>query len=191
MSKTTDTSKYMALLLRHKPEQGRIVLDEQGYTDVRKLLDVLKITKKELDEIVRTDNKRRYSYNEDGTMIRANQGHSVKNVHIDFKEFVPEGKIYHGTAMKYFDGISTQGLKPQTRQYVHLSKDYETAINVGMRHAKTEENLLIYEIDVEKMLESGHKFYISDNGVVLTDAVPVQCLKIIRGPKERSEDLER
>ena len=180
MKDLNEKSKFMSLLLRHKPEVGNIKLDSLGYTDVNKLLTVLDISKEELDEIVRTDNKKRYSYNEDETKIRANQGHSVKNVHIDFKEYIGDKKLYHGSAMKYFDSIMKNGLCPQTRQYVHLSQDIATAINVGMRHAKTKDNLVIFEIDTKTMKKDGYKFYISDNNVVLTECIPEKYLKIVK-----------
>ena len=85
----TEKSKYMAMLLRHRPEKGNITIDTQGYTDVNSLLKALAIDKETLDKIVTADNKQRYSYNEDGTKIRANQGHSLPYVKIDFKEYTP------------------------------------------------------------------------------------------------------
>ena len=175
----TEKSKYMAMLLRHRPEKGNITIDTQGYTDVNSLLKALDIDKETLDKIVTADNKQRYSYNEDGTKIRANQGHSLPYVKIDFKEYTPTGSIYHGTAKKYLDSILKKGLIPQSRNYVHLSQDIDTATNVGMRHAKSKINLVIFEIDYQKMIKDGYKFYISDNSVVLTEKVPKQYLKQI------------
>jgi len=172
-----EISKYMSMLLRHAPEKGNITIDTQGYTDVNSLLKTLNINKATLDKIVAEDNKQRYSYNEDETKIRANQGHSLPYVKIDFKEYTPTGPIYHGTAKKYLDSILKNGLIPQTRNYVHLSKDIETATNVGMRHAKSKINLVIFEIDYQKMIKDGYKFYISDNGVILTEKVSKQYLK--------------
>ena len=173
----TETSKYMSMLLRHAPEKGNITVDTQGYTDVNSLLKALNIDKPTLDKIVASDNKKRYSYNKDGTRIRANQGHSLSYVQIDFKEYTPNGHIYHGTAKKFYDGIMKQGLISQSRNYVHLSKDLDTAINVGMRHAKSKINLVVFEIDYKSMIQDGYKFYISENGVVLTEKVPKKYLK--------------
>ena len=87
--------------------------------------------------------------------------------------------MYHGTALKYKDGIDKKGLISKNRQYVHLSQDIETAKSVGMRHAKYNSNLIIYEIDYKKMLKDGHKFYISENNVVLVECVPKRYLKQI------------
>lgn len=175
-----EISKYMAMLLRHKPEKGNIKLDKEGYTDVESLLKALGIDFEILEQIVANDNKQRYSINSDKTRIRANQGHSVKNVNISFKEFVPTFPLYHGTALKYKAGIEKKGLISMNRQYVHLSQDIETAKAVGMRHAKYDSNLIVYEIDYKKMLKDGYKFNISDNGVVLTEKVPKKYLKQVQ-----------
>lgn len=176
----TEKSKYMAMLLRHKPEKGNLKLDSDGYTEVDSLLKALEIDFKTLEEIVRKDNKQMYSFNKDKTRIRANQGHSVSNVNIKFKEFVPAKPLYHGTALKYKDGIDKKGLISMRRQYVHLSRDIETAKSVGMRHAKYISNLIIFEIDCQKMIKDGCKFYISDNNVVLTEKVPRKYLKVVQ-----------
>ena len=173
----TETSNYMALLLRHQPEKGNIIIDTQGYTDVNSLLKALNIDKLTLDKIIREDKKQRYSYNSNSTKIRANQGHSLDYVKIDFKEYIPNGPIYHGTAKKFLDSILKTGLISQSRNYVHLSQDLNTAENVGIRHAKSRVNLVIFEIDYQKMIKDGYKFYISDNNVVLTEKVPKQYLK--------------
>ncbi|MCR5106279.1 MAG: RNA 2'-phosphotransferase [Eubacterium sp.] len=176
----TEKSKYMAMLLRHKPEKGNLKLDSDGFTDVDSLLKALEIDFGTLEEIVSNDNKQRYSFNKDKTRIRANQGHSVSYVKIKFKELIPSCPLYHGTALKFMDGINKKGLISKNRQYVHLSQDIETAKSVGMRHAKYISNLIIFEIDCQKMLKDGYKFYISDNNVVLTEKVPRKYLKQIQ-----------
>lgn len=176
MDKLTEKSKFMSYLLRHKPENGNIELDVQGYTDVLSLLRVLDITPSELDEIVNTDSKGRYSYNEDHTRIRANQGHSVDYVHIDFKEYTEGHFAYHGTSSKFWDSISWSGLKPQSRQYVHLSKDIETAKNVGLRHVGANDTLIVYRVNIRAMRSDGYKIYESDNGVILVNEVPIKYM---------------
>lgn len=176
----TEISKYMAMLLRHKPEKGNLKLDKEGYTDVESLLKALDIDFDTLEQIVVNDSKQRYSFNKDKTRIRANQGHSVSNVHIHFKEYTPTKPLYHGTALKYKDGINKKGLISMNRQYVHLSQDIETAKSVGMRHAKNIGNLIIFEIDCKNMIKDGYKFFISDNNVVLTERVPKKYLKLVQ-----------
>ena len=126
-----------------------------------------------LEEIVRTDNKQRYSFNEDKTKIRANQGHSI-NVDVELNEAVPPEILYHGTGEKYVESINTEGLKPMSRLYVHLSKDIDTAVNVGKRHGKP----VVYKISAGEMHRQGYEFYLSENGVWLTKTVPVNFIKI-------------
>lgn len=179
-------SKYLSLLLRHQPELGNLYLDSQGYTCVEDVLKALDIDKETLDLIVETDNKKRYSYKvmNDTLYIRANQGHSVKTVNIDFKEFIPESFLYHGTAKKFINDIMKVGLKPQSRNMVHLSLDIETATSVGLRHSgSTREdklkNLVILKVDAVKMYSDGYIFKISENGVVQIENVPPKYLSII------------
>ena len=176
----TDKSKFMALLLRHKPEKGNLILDKEGFADVQSLLKALEIDFDTLEEIVNIDNKGRYSFNDDKTKIRANQGHSVKNVDIKFEIYNGKNVLYHGTATKYLEGIEEKGLIPGTRQYVHLSLDLETAKKVSMRHAKSKALMVIYEVDIEKMKKDGLELFISDNNVVLTKNVPKEYLKRIK-----------
>ena len=174
-----EKSRFMAFLLRHKPEKGNLILDKEGFTDVESLLKALEISFEDLETIVNTDDKNRYSFNADKTRIRANQGHSVKGVDIKFKPFNPTKPIYHGTAIKYLEGIEKKGLIPGTRQYVHLSLDLETAQKVSLRHAKSKVFMVIYEVDVVAMKKDGLELFISDNNVVLTKKVPKKYLKRI------------
>ena len=124
-----------------------------------------------LEEIVRTDNKQRYSFNEDKTLIRANQGHSI-SVDVELKKAVPPDILYHGTGEKYVSSIDKEGLLPKSRLYVHLSNDEETAVNVGKRHGKS----VVYKVDARKMQEDGFEFFLSVNGVWLTKEVPVKYI---------------
>lgn len=139
MSKNNKISKYIALILRHKPEEIGIKLDEHGWANVEELIKGLQVNNdfsmEDLEEIVREDSKGRYSFNEDKTLIRANQGHSVK-VDVELKEAIPPKILYHGTGKKYTKAIDEIGLIPKTRLYVHLSKDEKTAMSVGSRHGK-------------------------------------------------------
>lgn len=124
-----------------------------------------------LEEIVSTDNKQRYSFNDDKTLIRANQGHSIP-VDVELKKAVPPEVLYHGTGEKYVTSINKEGLIPKSRLYVHLSKDEETALNVGKRHGRP----VIYKVDAKRMTEEGYEFFLSVNGVWLTKAVPKEYL---------------
>ena len=124
-----------------------------------------------LEEIVRTDDKQRYSFNEDKTLIRANQGHSIY-VDVELEEAVPPAVLYHGTGEKYVESIDRQGLIPKSRLYVHLSGDLETAVKVGSRHGKP----VVYTVDCARMVRDGFKFYLSANHVWLTNVVPREYL---------------
>ncbi len=170
-----ETSRYISLILRHKPETIGITLDEHGWANVDDLISGVNrthhLTKELLEEIVRTDNKMRYSFNEDKTLIRANQGHSIP-VDVELAESIPPAVLYHGTAEKYVSSIDQIGLIPKSRLYVHLSSDVDTAIKVGTRHGKA----VVYLIDTAKMIEGGYKFYLSVNHVWLTKVVPVKYL---------------
>ena len=148
-------------------------MDEHGWVNVQELLGALKpLSLEELEEIVRTDNKQRYSFSEDGTRIRANQGHSIP-VDVELEEKEPPEILYHGTGQKYVESINAQGLIPKSRLYVHLSSDYQTAVTVGSRHGKPH----VYKVYAGKMYRAWHKFYLSKNGVWLTKSVPPEYLE--------------
>lgn len=175
----TNTSRFISLILRHKPETIGIALDEHGWADVSELIEGIRKTQafsmEMLEEIVRTDNKQRYSFNEDKTLIRANQGHSIP-VDVELQEVLPPEYLWHGSAQKYFQSIREQGLIPKARLYVHLSGDMETAVNVGKRHGKP----VIFKVHSGDMAKDGYKFYRSVNGVWLTKQVPVKYLETDR-----------
>ncbi len=171
----TKLSRFLSLILRHKPKSVGITLDEHGWADVEELLSG--INKKQyidmgmLEEIVATDNKGRYSFDETHTRIRANQGHSIP-VDVELPQMSPPEILYHGTGEKYVASIDQQGLLPKGRLYVHLSKDIPTAISVGSRHGKP----VVYEVLAGEMERKGYIFYLSVNGVWLTEKVPVEFL---------------
>ena len=172
---TTDrisTGKFIALILRHNPSVIGITLDEHGWADADELISKLGITRSFLEEIVRLDNKQRYTFNENGTKIRANQGQSV-DVDVELEEAVPPEVLYHGTGEKFVASIDETGLVPKSRLYVHLSSDYSTAVTVGSRHGRP----VVYTVDTERMVKDGFVFFLSRNGVWLTKRVPVEYLK--------------
>ena len=144
-------SRYISLILRHKPEVIGITIDEHGWANVEELIQGIEknnpgFNKEILEEIVRTNNKQRYSFNDDKTLIRANQGHSIP-VDVELEEKEPPKILYHGTGEKYISSIDQNGLIPKSRLYVHLSKDVETAKAVGKRHGKE----VVYSINSEQM----------------------------------------
>ena len=112
-----ETSKFISLILRHKPETIGITLDEHGWANVDELIEGIskthEINREILEEIVRTDNKQRYSFNEDKTLIRANQGHSIP-VDVELEEVEPPKYLYHGTGEKFRESIDAEGLKPKS-----------------------------------------------------------------------------
>jgi putative RNA 2'-phosphotransferase len=167
-------SSQISYLLRHNPEE--LIMDKQGWVFVDALLKKVGITKEELDQIVSTNDKKRFGYSEDGLKIRAHQGHSEKlKLDIKFNEVQFPKTYYHGTDFLNMNSIKKFGLKPGNRAYVHLSKDIETATKVGFRHGDT---VLVFEVDGNQMKRDGYKLYESENGVILTPIVPPQYLKI-------------
>lgn len=175
MSRNKDSMKglsvFVSLVLRHQPEAAGVTLDEHGWANVDELLEGMNragrnIDLEKLKQIVAEDEKGRYRFSEDGTLIRANQGHSVP-VDVELEEKEPPAVLYHGTAERFMESIMEQGLKPMNRLYVHLSKDYETAVKVGKRHGTP----VVLRVDTAKMSEDGEKFYLSENGVWLTKKV--------------------
>lgn len=170
-------SKFMSLVLRHKPQEIGLQLDENGWTSVSDFLEKMNTKENNLDfesleEIVATNDKKRFAFNDDKTKIRASQGHSV-TIDLALQEIVPPEILFHGTVEKFISEIKSKGLLKMSRQHVHLSKDEETAIKVGSRRG----NPIILIVDCVKMHQDGFKFYQSENGVWLTDEVPANYIK--------------
>ena len=164
-------SKYLSYLLRHNPLAANLHMNDQGFVLIDELIANTNVTREELEEIVREDNKQRYSIV--GNMIRANQGHSIK-VKIDFKPYTSTKHLYHGTSKEALNLIQSSGaILPMSRQFVHLSKDKETANKVGKRHSHNDMPVIIV-IDTKKMLEDGVQLFESENGVVLAEMVDIK-----------------
>ena len=176
MANYKDLSRFISLILRHKPEVIGLSLDEHGWANVDELLAGIgrtrPITMEILEEIVRTDEKQRYTFNEDHARIRANQGHSIQ-VDVELEEKEPPEYLFHGTGRKYVESIDQTGLIPKSRLYVHLSGDQETAIKVGKRHGEP----IVYQVAAGAMARDGHKFWRSANDVWLTKRVPPEYLE--------------
>lgn len=168
--------KFLSLILRHDPQKIGIELDEQGWANVKELIEKCKkhryhFSMEDLIEIVETNDKQRYSFNEKRNKIRANQGHSI-DIDLALSPIQPPEYLYHGTATRFLSSIMEQGILKGSRQHVHLSKDKETATKVGSRHGKP----TILTIMSGKMYKDGIQFYQSDNGVWLTDYVDVKYI---------------
>ncbi|WP_017327953.1 RNA 2'-phosphotransferase [Synechococcus sp. PCC 7336] len=169
-------SKFLSLILRHKPETIGLELDNSGWANVSELLAKAEehnrqISMKELITVVAENDKQRFIFNSDRSKIRANQGHSL-SIELDLKPVKPPEILYHGTATRFIDSIRTQGLIKGRRQHVHLSSDIETARKVGDRHGKP----VILAVLTDKMHDGNHQFFLSDNKVWLTDYVPVEYI---------------
>ncbi|MGG6295047.1 RNA 2'-phosphotransferase [Leptolyngbya sp. AN02str] len=172
-------SKYLSKHLRHAPERIGLILETGGWVNVDDLLSAcaahqFPITRAELEEVVATSDKQRFSFDETRTRIRANQGHSV-DVDLELQPQIPPDVLYHGTGEQSVSEILQSGLLKMSRHHVHLSKDVETARKVGMRQGRP----VIFAIAATAMQQAGFTFYCSDNGVWLVDEVPPQYLKIL------------
>lgn len=172
-------SRYLSKHLRHQPERIGLRLEPGGWVGVGDLLDAcrrnhLSLTREELDEVVARNDKKRFSFSEDGSRIRANQGHSVE-VDLELEAVTPPDTLYHGTGASSVDAILREGLHKQGRHHVHLSRDIETAIRVGARHGRP----VVFSIDTRAMSEAGYPFFVSANDVWLADSVPARFLTII------------
>lgn len=177
----TRISKFLSLVLRHQPQLINISLDEKGWAMVPELMEGMKakgfeITFDILQHIVEINDKKRFAFNEHKTKIRASQGHSI-NVDLGYQAKEPPALLYHGSAEQNKETILREGLSKRTRQHVHLSATVDTALRVGQRHGKP----VAFEIAAGEMHRAGYLFFISENGVWLTDAVPAQYLNQIQG----------
>lgn len=166
--------KYLSLVLRHNPQAAGITLDEHGWADVEALLAGVcrtgwRINMETLERIVRENNKNWYSFNENHTKIRANQGHSLP-VDVELRKTKPPQYLYHGTAARFHASIQREGIKKMGRQYVHLSGDFQTAMEVGRRHGSP----VVVTINAKAMAADGVTFYCSENGVWLCEYVDPQ-----------------
>lgn len=169
-------SKFLSQILRHRPDKIGLNLDENGWADVAELLEKAAekgtvIDRETLQVVVDTNDKKRFAFSDDGLRIRASQGHSI-DIDLDLKPQAPPEILFHGTAESSLKSIRREGLLPMRRQHVHLSKDLETAQKVGGRHGKA----VVLTIKTGEMARQRFKFYLSDNGVWLTETVPASFI---------------
>lgn len=168
-------SKFLSYVVRHKPEDIGLKLNAEGWASIAELIEKaqprITLSHNLIEQVVATSDKQRFKISGDGLRIRANQGHSI-NVDLKLKQTVPPPLLYHGTATRFSDSIMKNGLKPGQRHHVHLSTDVETATAVGQRYGKP----LILKVDAQRMHKQGHEFFLSENNVWLTDAVPPEFI---------------
>lgn len=175
----TKISKYLSYHLRHNPEALGLTLDKGGWVGVAALLKAaadngFAMTPLELETAVATNDKQRFSFDETGMRIRANQGHSTP-IDLDLTPQCPPEVLYHGTGAQFVPAILNTGLKKMARHHVHLSAEPETAYKVGSRHGKP----VIFQVNTAAMVQANFTFYCSANGVWLVDHVPPDYLEAI------------
>lgn len=178
-SEARQISKFLSYVLRHRPDSIGLRLDPEGWAGVDELVEKtnaraegITLNRERLREVVETNDKRRFTLSGDGARIRAAQGHSVQ-VNLDLQPAEPPEHLFHGTATRFLESILREGLLPQQRRYVHLSKDRATAVEVGRRYGKP----VVLTVDARAMHERGFLFYLAENGVWLTDSVPPDFLR--------------
>jgi len=179
-------SKFLSLVLRHQPETIAIQLDSEGWTDVHILLQQMIKHKRplklvELIEVVETSDKKRFQLSPDQNKIRAVQGHSSAQVQREYVAIMPPDTLFHGTATRFVDSILEKGLISGERHHVHLSADLVTAQKVGQRHGK----VIIFILDTKQMHQDGFQFYCAENGVWLTEQVPIKYLKLFESESKK------
>ncbi len=173
----TRVSKFLSLVLRHEPEMIGLKLDAAGWVDVEDLLIACRrhghsFRRTELQEVVSTNEKKRFTFSEDGRKIRASQGHSI-DVSLGYTPQAPPVRLFHGTAILFLSSIRAEGLRKGARHHVHLSSDEFTARKVGQRHGQP----VILVVKAASMATDGHSFFLSENGVWLTDHIPVAYIE--------------
>lgn len=174
---TRKVSKALSLWLRHAPEAGGLTLDERGWTPVAEVMAALGragLTNEiaDLHRAVAENDKQRFELSEEGTRIRARQGHSI-DIDLDWPLADPPEHLFHGTVERFVVPIFEQGLRPMARHHVHLSPDISTATNVGARRG----DAVILRVAAGAMARAGIEFRLSSNGVWLTDTVPPAYLE--------------
>lgn len=177
-------SKFLSYVLRHEPHAIGLTLDREGWADVDTLIRLVRTAGQELDRaliqaVVANSDKKRFALSEDGKRIRAVQGHSTQDVSIAYAARTPPPVLYHGTATRFLASILAEGLRPGQRHHVHLSEKTDTATEVGRRYGEP----VVLAIDAGAMHYEGFAFFRADNGVWLTEKVPVRFLRPHASPE--------
>ncbi|MBU2712073.1 RNA 2'-phosphotransferase [Zooshikella harenae] len=163
-------SKYLSFLLRHKPDSIGLILDEQGWASIAALIELttdVELSREIIEVVVETNDKQRFSISEDGTKIRANQGHSIA-IDLNLAPIEPPGCLYHGTATRFLASIMEKGITKQQRHHVHLTESIAVGKAVGGRYGKP----VILVIDAQAMFQDGFVFFKTANNVWLVEEVP-------------------
>jgi len=168
----TRTSKFLSYVLRHNPGALDLELDPGGWADVNTLIEKAQaegrsLSRLRLRHVIDAGDKTRFILSADGTKIRANYGHSI-DVDLDLEPTPPPGHLYHGTTQRALPSIREEGLRPQSRQFVHLSPTPDEAQSVGQRHGTP----VVFAIEAPALHEAGHRLYRSTDTVWLTRRVP-------------------
>lgn len=174
---TEAISKFLSYVLRHNPAHIGMQLDAQGRACVQELLDKanandMPLSLEDIHHVLATSKKKRFAFSADETKIRALQGHSTPQVNIHFTPQTPPPVLYHGTATRFLPSIMQHGLVSKERQHVHLTTDTATALETGKRYGSP----VLLMVNAQKMAEAGTPFYLAENGVWLTEHVPVACI---------------
>lgn len=175
--------KLLSLILRHKPEIVGLNLETNGYVETSLLLQNLKkyknivLTLKNLEEIVFSNDKKRFEFNFDHTKIRASQGHSIEtpNLQNDWEEILQPIQLFHGTSKRLLGTILSEGLSKMTRTHVHLTNSAEIALKTAKRHSS---DIVVLELKTKEFLEVGNKIWKSQNDVYLTNFVEGKFLQV-------------
>lgn len=172
------TSKFLSYILRHAPESIGLTLESDGWANIDQLIKLANqhgnsLTYNLINQVVKTNDKKRFTLSDDGLKIRAAQGHTTNQVNMNYIEQIPPDILFHGTASRFLSSIRAQGLVAGARHYVHLSETQKTAMSVGQRHGKP----IVLLIEAQKMYQQGFRFYQADNGVWLTKYVPVEFIR--------------
>jgi len=177
-NKLVRISKFLSLVLRHKPEQIGLTLDSEGWADVEELIQKaleagVILDRPSLREVVQHAEKKRFSFSEEGKKIRAIYGHSIP-ISLGDEYAEPPELLYHGTTARFLPSIEKEGLGPGTRQYVHLVEDKRTAVEVGRRYGEP----VVLVVKAQEMHENGFEFFKTESGIWLTKSVPVEYIKV-------------
>ncbi|WP_409284355.1 RNA 2'-phosphotransferase [Pseudomonas protegens] len=175
-----DISKFLSYVLRHEPQAIGLELDSQGWGDIDALISGAakggrQLSRELIERVVEGNDKKRFALSADGQRIRAVQGHSNKTVQLQLEAKQPPAVLYHGTATRFMESINEKGLIPGSRHHVHLSQEIDTARAVGQRYGQ----VVILQIDAQVMQAQGFRFYQAENGVWLTDQVPVDFIQAL------------